>query len=212
MNNIILCRHGETVWHAENRYAGISDIDLTPRGHNQAAHLADWAKSAGLTAIYASTLSRAQTTAAASAKTTGLDVQVDQRLRELDFGEGEGMTTAEMEQQFPKALAHFRSDPAKHHLPGGEDPFKAADRFVESLQEINRNHPDGRVLVVAHTTAIRLALCQMIGIPLSEYRRVFPAIRNCSLTEISVRDGYVSVLEFNTPVAASVVPATPSHI
>ena len=98
MTNIILCRHGETVWHAENRYAGISDIDLTARGHDQAAQLADWARTAGLSAIYASTLSRAQVTAAASANTTGLSVRVDERLRELDFGEGEGLTTAEMEQ------------------------------------------------------------------------------------------------------------------
>lgn len=207
MTHIILCRHGETVWHAENRYAGISDIDLTPRGHDQAAQLADWARTAGLSAIYASTLSRAQVTAAASATTTGLSVRVDERLRELDFGEGEGLTTAEMEQQFPKALTHFRADPATHHLPGGEDPFKAADRFVTCLRDITQQHPDGRVLVVAHTTAIRLALCQMIGIPLREYRRVFPAIRNCSLTELSFQDDYVSVLEFNTPVTASPVPA-----
>lgn len=211
MTNIILCRHGETVWHAENRYAGVSDIDLTPRGHDQAAQLANWAQTAGLSAIYTSTLSRAQATAEASAKVTGLSVQVDPRLRELDFGEGEGLTTAEMEQRFPKALAHFRADPAKHHLPGGEDAFEAADRFVDCLQDITKGHPDGRVLVVAHTTAIRLALCQLIGIPLREYRRVFPAIRNCSLTEISIRDGYVSVLEFNTPVAASIVPANQSQ-
>ena len=72
MTNIILCRHGETVWHAENRYAGISDIDLTPRGHDQAAQLANWAQTAGLSAIYTSTLSRAQATAEASAKATGL--------------------------------------------------------------------------------------------------------------------------------------------
>jgi probable phosphoglycerate mutase len=78
---------------------------------------------------------------------------------------------------------------------------------VECLRDITQQHPDERILVVAHTTAIRLALCQMIGIPLREYRRVFPAIRNCSLTEISFKDGCVSVLEFNTPVAASVVQA-----
>ena len=211
MTNIILCRHGETVWHAENRYAGISDIDLTPRGVDQAAQLANWAQTAGLSAIYTSTLSRAQATAAASATATGLTVKVDRRLRELDFGQGEGMTTAEMEQKFPDALMRFRSDPAKHHLPGGEDPFKAADRFVASLRDITQRHPDDRVLVVAHTTAIRLALCQLIGIPLREYRRVFPAIRNCSLTEISIKSGYVSLLEFNTPVAATIVAATPSQ-
>jgi broad specificity phosphatase PhoE len=56
------------------------------------------------------------------------------------------------------------------------------------------------VLVVAHTTAIRLALCRLIGVPLSEYRRLFPFVRNCGLTELRLEDGQTSVLEFNTPI------------
>jgi broad specificity phosphatase PhoE len=45
-------------------------------------------------------------------------------------------------------------------------------------------HPDDRILVVAHSTAIRLALCALIGVPLGDYRRVFPQLRNCGLTEL----------------------------
>ena len=54
--------------------------------------------------------------------------------------------------------------------------------------------------MVAHTTAIRLALCQLIGVPLSNYRRLFPFVRNCGLTEIRLRAGEVAVMEFNTPI------------
>ena len=71
MTYLVLVRHGETVWHAENRYAGISDIALTTRGLEQAAQLAAWARTARLSAVWASTLSRAQLTAAACAEVAG---------------------------------------------------------------------------------------------------------------------------------------------
>jgi len=197
VTNLVLVRHGETVWHAENRYAGVSDVALTPRGEEQAGQLAAWARNAGLAAVWSSPLSRARRTAEACA--VDVPLEVDARLRELDFGEGEGLTSAEMTQRFPEARAAFLDDPAAHPLPGGEDPVAAANRFTECLQEIAADLPDGRVLVVAHSSAIRLALCRLIGVPLSEYRRLFPRLRNCALTEVRLRDGRVALLQFNTP-------------
>ncbi|MGW0195543.1 histidine phosphatase family protein [Nonomuraea sp. NPDC003201] len=203
MTDLVLVRHGETVWHAENRYAGVSDIELTPRGHAQAAQLAEWAGQAGLAAVWASTLSRARITAAAAADQAKVELRTDPRLRELDFGEGEGLTSAEMAARFPEARAAFESDPAAHPLPGGEDPGLAADRFVAALDDIAAAHPDGRVLVVAHTTAIRLTLCRLIGVPLGEYRRLFPRLDNCALTELRLRSGRrTAMLQYNSPIGA----------
>ena len=187
----------DLVWHAENRYAGVSDVALTPRGEEQAGQLAAWARNAGLAAVWSSPLSRARRTAEACA--VDVPLEVDARLRELDFGEGEGLTSAEMTQRFPEARAAFLDDPAAHPLPGGEDPVAAANRFTECLQEIAADLPGGRVLVVAHSSAIRLALCRLIGVPLSEYRRLLPTLRNCALTEVRLRDGRVALLQFNTP-------------
>ncbi|MFI7443526.1 histidine phosphatase family protein [Nonomuraea indica] len=202
MTRLVLARHGETVWHAENRYAGLSDIELTPAGHAQARQLAVWAASAGLSAVWASTLSRAQITAAAAAKAADVPLRVDERLRELDFGQGDGLTAAEMRERFPEARAAFEADPAAHPLPGGEDPYEAAARFTAALDDIRDAHPGERVLVVAHTTAIRLALCRLIGVPLGSYRRLFPRLDNCALTELRLRDGEVAVLQFNSPMGA----------
>jgi probable phosphoglycerate mutase len=202
MTDLVLVRHGETVWHAENRYAGISDVELTGRGREQAARLADWAGSAGLAAVWSSTLSRARVTAEASAVKAGVAVTADGRLRELDFGEGEGLTSAEMQERFPAARAAFERDPAAHPLPGGEDPHKAADRFIEALHEISGQHPGRRVLVVAHTTAIRLALCRLVGVPIGEYRRLFPRLDNCALTELRLTADRVAMLQYNSPIGA----------
>lgn len=202
MTDLVLVRHGETVWHAENRYAGRTDVALTERGLAQAAALGQWAKTAGLAGIWSSPLSRARRTAEASAALTGLPVFRDDRLRELDFGDAEGLTSAQIGERFPHALAAFHRDPVADHLPGGEDPSRAAERFVGCLHEIAAAHPDGRVLVVAHSTAIRLALCALIGVPLARYRRLFPALPNCAPTELRLDAGagQAAVLTVNTPL------------
>jgi len=62
MTHLFLVRHGATIWHAENRYAGVSDVALDPRGYAQAERLAAWTSEAGLAAIFSSPLSRARET------------------------------------------------------------------------------------------------------------------------------------------------------
>ena len=197
MSCILLVRHGETVWHKENRYAGHSDVALTARGQAQANQLAAWAVTAGITAIWSSPLSRAQKTAAPVAKTLGVPLQTDERLIELDFGRGEGLTSAEMSARIPEAFAAFRIDPVKNFLPGGEDPAYAVERAISALIEISMSS-NQRSLVVAHSTLIRLVLCQFLGIPLSRYRAVFPTLDNCSITEIDLNpDKNAGLLRFN---------------
>ena len=200
MTRIVLVRHGETVWHADNRYAGSTDVALTPRGVAQAARLGAWARAAGLDAVYSSTLSRARHTAAAAGRAAAIAVRTDPRLCELGFGRAEGLSPEEMEAAFPAALQAFRDDPSAHPLPGGEDPVAGAERGVASLRDIAARHPGGRVLVVAHSTLKRLILCRLLDLPLNGYRRVFPSVGNCALTEIRLTDREVSLLEFNTPV------------
>jgi probable phosphoglycerate mutase len=126
---------------------------------------------------------------------------VDPRLRELDFGVAEGLTRAEIGQRFPDALAAFQADPVAHHFPGGEDPRAAGDRYLEFLTDLQEQHREGRVLVVGHSTAIRLALCRLLGLRMSDYRRVFPVLHNCALNELILRDGVPSLLTLNRPVA-----------
>jgi probable phosphoglycerate mutase len=210
MTRIFLVRHGETVWHADNRYAGRTDVALTPRGREQAERLAEWGTGAQLDAIWCSTLSRARDTAAAVAAATGLELQVDARLCELDFGRAEGLTAGDMRQVFPEALAAFQADPVAHHLPEGEHPRAALERALSCLRAIERAQPEGRVLVVAHTTLIRLVLCHLLRIPPGEYRRVFPAVSNVALTEIDLRHGARSaLLRYNVPLDGTGLPLPP---
>lgn len=207
MTDLTLVRHGETIWHAEHRYAGSSDIPLTTQGRQQAHWLAQWAEGAQLDAIRASPLVRARDTAEAVTRTTGLTTHTDDRLTELDFGAAEGLTSTEMSSRFDGAREAFEQDPVAHHLPGGEDPRQAVERMTACLTELVAGYPDGRILVVGHGTIQRLVLCHLLGLPLRDYRRYFPIVRNCGVTTVrwnpATDSRPVALIEYNVPTDAS---------
>ncbi|MGW0790717.1 histidine phosphatase family protein [Streptomyces sp. NPDC002911] len=202
--HVILVRHGESVWHDENRYAGVTDIDISEHGRAQAARLAAWAGRADLTAVWSSPMRRCRRTAEESAARAGLPLMIEPRLRELDFGIAEGMTRAEMRERLPGALKAFEADPVGSHFPEGEDPAAVGERCADFLDGLRADHQEGRVLVVAHSTAIRLTLCRLLGVPLRDYRRIFPYLANCALNELILRDGTPSLLTLNQHVTRGV--------
>lgn len=190
---LLLARHGQTVWHAENRYAGgDSDVDLTPTGVEQAHLLAAYARDRGVDAVVVSPVRRARETAAPVAAALGVDVSVVEDLREVRFGLVEGRTLDEVAREEPDGaamVAGFRADPVAHPFPGAEPVTDAADRGVRALRAIASgtvavDAPGARVLVVAHSTLLRLALCELLGVPVARYRHVFPRLDNAAVTEI----------------------------
>lgn len=200
---LVLVRHGETVLHAENRYAGSSDVPLTEHGKTQAIGLAQWAGSAGLDAIYSSTLSRTMDTARPSTATTALPLATDARLCEVDFGDGERMTQAEMREAFPDALAAFLSAPARNPFPRGEPGTAAIARAMPAMEDIVERHEGGRVLIVMHSTLLRLLLCTAIGLDPDSYRRVFPTVHNCALNTVRFGGAGPALLGFNVPALSA---------
>jgi len=199
---LLLARHGQTVWHAENRYAGISDVALTDTGLAQAEALGHWAAAHPVDAIWTSPLSRAVLTAAPACRALNLTPHTEPALRECDFGVVEGRTLAEFAAEDPGAAEAFRADPVAHAFPESEDPLAAAERGSAALHRIAAAHPGQRVLIVAHNTLLRLVLCRLLGIPLAEYRRVFPGLRNAAVSELRVRGETVALLSLNVPCGA----------
>ncbi|WP_406255277.1 histidine phosphatase family protein [Streptomyces chartreusis] len=197
---LLLARHGQTVWHAENRYAGVSDVSLTDTGRAQADALGQWAAAHPVDAIWTSPLSRAVITADPACRALGLTPHREPGLRECDFGVLEGRTLAEFAAQDPAAAEAFRTDPVANPFPRAEDPSAAAERGAAALHRIAAAHPGGRVLVVAHNTLLRLVLCTLLSIPAGEYRRVFPRLRNAAISELLVKsDGSAALLSLNVP-------------
>ncbi|CAM3537667.1 histidine phosphatase family protein [Kibdelosporangium persicum] len=181
---LLLVRHAETLWHQDNRYAGArSNPGLSANGLRQVESLAKGVASEGVEVVASSPMERALRTATPAAEALGLTVQVVPSLHEADFGELEGRTIAEMD---PELVRQFRADPVANVFPEAEPPAEAAARAVAALRELNAEHDGHTVLVVAHSTLLRLALCSLLGLPLSSYRRVFPRLENVQVTEIKL--------------------------
>lgn len=184
-----LSRHGQTPCHAENRYAGSSDVGLTATGREQARRLASWAAATRPDGIACSPQRRSRDTAAPAAEALRAEPTVVDDLRELHFGVAEGRTLDEVERERPGTVAAFWADPVEHALPGSEPPLAAAERVSGALRALAAAHPGGHLVVVVHNTALRLGLCRLLGICCSHYRRVFPRIDSGALTTLRVPVG-----------------------
>ena len=191
-----LARHADTVWHAENRYAGVTDVALSDDVPTQADDLATWAQRAGVSTVWSSPLSRALLTAAPAARTTGQPTRQHAGLLEVNFGAGEGLTADEMRHAFGPTRAVFERAPATNPLPGGESGHHAIARGRAALRDIindTRRHdtqagPSASppVLVVAHSTLLRLLLCDLLGLNPNRYRTVLPRLNPTAVTTIAV--------------------------
>ncbi|GHF02973.1 alpha-ribazole phosphatase [Amycolatopsis deserti] len=197
---LLLVRHGETEWHAENRYAGTSEVGLTERGKRQSEGLAAYLAAADeqVTALYRSPRGRARVTAEPAARALGLEPVVLEELREVHFGIAEGRVLSELD---PRVVAAFRADPVAGAFPGAEPTADAARRGAAALRAIAAREDGGRVLVVAHNTLIRVTLCELLGIPVRDYRRVFPRLENAAITEIGIDGDATSLRRFNLPTS-----------
>ena len=184
---LALVRHGETVWHADNRYAGgTSDIDLTDKGVRQAHALAQWARAQRINGVVASPVRRALETARPSAEALGVDIEIVDDLREVDFGVAEGRTVDELMMLDAEMVHRFRADPVANPFPGSESPEIAARRAGDALRDVARRHAGRNMLVVAHNTLLRLAICDLLGLPVARYRQIFPRLDNAAITQVAV--------------------------
>lgn len=204
---VILVRHGRTAWHRPNRYAGVTDLPLDEAGERQAEALGRYAAGGSLTSLASSPLVRARATAGRVAEATGLPVRVDDRLRELDFGMAEGRTLDAVRAEHPEVADRFVADPATDHFPGGEPPADAAARADAAVRELVAADPGGTILVVAHSTLLRLLICTLIGVPLRDYRRRLPGLDPVAISQLrypTAPAAPVTLVTYNQPVAVEV--------
>ena len=166
---IIAIRHGETAWNVDTRIQGHLDIPLSDTGLWQARQLARALAGEPLSAIYASDLQRAHTTARAIAETTGAPLVPEPALRERSFGELEGRTFAEIETELPEQARRWRQrDP--HFAPeGGETLVQLRERIAATTHRLAAQHTGGLVVLVAHGGVLdvlyRLATGQELQAP-----------------------------------------------
>jgi probable phosphoglycerate mutase len=153
---LYLVRHGETPWNVEGRYQGQLDPPLTERGCRQAQATAVELAPLGFEAIYSSDLARAHQTALPLADATGLPVQLDERLREINQGEWEGVLIDDIRARWSEAIKGWEQDPWQYKPPGGESLVQIQARLFTAIDDIIDRHPEGKVAVFSHKLPIAL--------------------------------------------------------
>lgn len=195
--SLYLLRHGETTLSIERRFSGLGDPELTPNGVAQgeaaAARLAGEAY--GIQVIVSSPLKRARATAEIVAARTGLEVVVEEGLRETDFGDWEGHTFTEIQRRWPDELAAWLADPSAAP-PGGESFGKAARRVQATGDLLIERYEGKTILAVSHVTPIKMLLRFALLAPLSALYRMHLDLSALSLIEYYA-DGPAVVKAFN---------------
>lgn len=158
-----LLRHGLTLWNEEKRIQGTLDSALS--GHGR-AKTAAWAKQLcnyGWDRIVASDLGRVQETVAILNGTLHLPVHFDARLRELNWGEWEGLPMKTVNRQHADVLRKMIQDGWDFRPPDGESRREALRRAHQALLENISRWPGERLLVVCHMGIIKCLICDITG-------------------------------------------------
>jgi len=158
VNRLLVVRHGQTEWNIAGRIQGSTDIDLDGDGKAQAAEAAPELASYGPVRIISSDLRRAVDTARPVAELTGVEIELDKRLRERAYGPWEGLTQGEIAEQFPEDHRRWRAqEPLKH--PEIETWAELHRRTAEAVRDIIESEVEGTALVVCHGGSAR----QIVG-------------------------------------------------
>jgi broad specificity phosphatase PhoE len=167
---VFIVRHGATVLSAEDRFAGVTDVELSEEGREQARRLADRLSGEKIAAVYASPLGRTIETARILAAPHDLEVQPCDAFREISHGHWEGMRRHEVEEKFPKEMAEWEKDPYTFAPPGGESGLAVTARALPALIDLVRKRPGENILIVSHKATIRLLLSSLLGFDPRRYR------------------------------------------
>ncbi len=167
-----LLRHGRTEHTPERRFSGSSDVPLSQVGRAEAAAAAQHLAGRGIDVVVCSPLQRTRQTAEAAAEVLGVPVTTDADLRELDFGDWEGLTADEAQAKSPLAFRRW-SAAIDVKPPGGESILEVSARVARARQRLLDQHAGKTVLVVSHVTPIKLLLAAGLGVGEAIVHRLF---------------------------------------
>ena len=185
---LVLVRHGESEANQRDAFLGHYDLPLTERGLAQARLVAEYLSTLRVDAIYSSDLQRAYQTACATAERLGLPVKTDPNLREVDAGEWDNMTFAELWEKYPETFGIWANDIGNAGCDGGETAKQLRSRVMGALGYIARANRGKTVLVFCHGTPIRIAGCIGKGMPVEALKDI-PWAANGSATTLEYENG-----------------------
>jgi alpha-ribazole phosphatase len=160
---LLLVRHATAEGHG--RFQGQLDVSLTSAGRREFPHLCEKCSRYPVQAVYASDLRRARQTAGAIARKLGLAVNLRPELREIHFGEWEGLSWNQIATRFPEQSTLWIERFPRQTISGGEPIGQFRKRIAAAVREIVAANRGQCALVVTHAGVIRFTLGRALGLP-----------------------------------------------
>ncbi|MDR1134023.1 MAG: histidine phosphatase family protein [Synergistaceae bacterium] len=196
---IFFVRHGETDWNREFRYQGGSDIALNENGRSQARKTGLRLSRVSPRAVFSSPLLRAYRTAEAIMRENAASVPIGAMddLREISFGEWEGLTASEIAERHASDYDAWRENPFSSSPTGGESFESVRLRSARAAEAVkSAARPGETILAVAHGVVLRALAASLMGVddlrPMWRMR-----FDNCSVSAIDLWGGRPSLVFLN---------------
>jgi alpha-ribazole phosphatase len=163
MSELLFIRHAET--DMAGTFCGHSDPELNARGRVQLGELVDELRKEKIGVVYTSDLRRAHTTGMAIAEAFGVDCHVRSALREIDFGQWEGITWEEIERRDDAYARRWIAEYPRLPAPYGESFHNFERRVLDEVKflSLKTEGSDAGIAVVTHAGVLRTVLCALYG-------------------------------------------------
>ena len=164
MSRLLLVRHGITEFNSHRRFAGYSDVALSAAGYRQVEGLRDRLASEEIEAVYSSDLKRALVTAEVISSGRKLDIITCAELREINYGDAEGLTFEELSRLYPEVAESCTNVSLQMKFPGGESFEGFIERTNKFLDKLEKHAPEQTILIVSHSGPLRLLVCSLLAV------------------------------------------------
>ena len=180
MTTIILARHGETEWNAEEIFRGRVDIDLNETGIREAKLLAEHLSYMTIAAVYSSPLKRALQTAEMIARHHDVKVEVSPQLIDLDYGEWQGLSHETVRDRYGQLHHEWLNSPQLVKMPAGESLGDVRRRAISLVEDITAK-VEGAIALVSHRVVHKVLICALLALDISHFWNI-----RIDIAEISV--------------------------
>lgn len=168
MTTIILARHGETEWNAEEIFRGRVDVDLNETGIREAELLAEHLSYMTIAAVYSSPLKRALQTAEMIARHHDVKVEVSPQLIDLDYGEWQGLSHETVRDRYGQLYHEWLNNPQLVKMPAGESLDDVRRRAISLVEDITAK-VEGAIVLVSHRVVHKVLICALLALDISHF-------------------------------------------
>jgi broad specificity phosphatase PhoE len=192
---LYLIRHGESNHNSNgNAFSGISDVDLTQEGINQAASLRNSIYIDKIDEVYTSNLIRAKKTAKLIFGET-YPIKSTNLLREINFGTYEGKVFLPEDAESDEIYYRWLSHPGDLVFPNGDSISVHTQTCYHNFLHIMQQSEAKKIAFVTHSTTIRLFIAKVLGLDLNYFRNI--PCSNCSITILSFQKDIFKLIRLN---------------